>query len=81
MIVRVVYFAIYADLLQKRNEQIELFEQTSVQQLFERCTSELSEREELLNSTAFAVNEEYVEPSVMLNDGDEVVFIPPVSGG
>lgn len=81
MIVRVVYFAIYADLLQKRNEQIELFEQISVQQLFERCTSELSEREELLKSTAFAVNEEYVEPSVMLNDGDEVVFIPPVSGG
>ena len=33
------------------------------------------------NSIMNAVNQEYVEPSTVLKDGDEVAFIPPVSGG
>jgi molybdopterin converting factor subunit 1 len=30
---------------------------------------------------ALAVNREYVTPDTELHDGDEVAFIPPVSGG
>ena len=81
MIVRVVYFAIYADLLNKRSEEIELNEPTSISSLFEHCTVGLEDQDLLLKSTVFAVNEEYVDSSRVLNDGDEVVFIPPVSGG
>lgn len=29
----------------------------------------------------YAVNQNYVKPESRLNDQDEVVFIPPVSGG
>jgi molybdopterin converting factor subunit 1 len=29
----------------------------------------------------YAVNQNYVKPESKLNDQDEVVFIPPVSGG
>jgi molybdopterin converting factor subunit 1 len=29
----------------------------------------------------YAVNQDYVKPDRILNNGDEVVFIPPVSGG
>jgi molybdopterin converting factor subunit 1 len=29
----------------------------------------------------YAVNQEYVTPDYVLKDRDEVVFIPPVSGG
>ena len=29
----------------------------------------------------YAVNQNYVNPDSKLTDGDEVVFIPPVSGG
>ena len=28
-----------------------------------------------------AVNQRYVDPAVMLRDGDEVAFFPPVTGG
>ena len=32
-------------------------------------------------SVSCAVNEEYSRPSHRLEDGDEVAFLPPVSGG
>lgn len=31
--------------------------------------------------TRFAVNWEYVSPETVIRDGDELAFIPPVSGG
>ena len=34
-----------------------------------------------LSKLSFAVGEEYREDSFSLSDGDEVVIIPPVSGG
>ncbi len=36
---------------------------------------------EFLSRTAFAVNREYVKPDHVLNDGDELALLPPVSGG
>lgn len=33
------------------------------------------------NAMRLAVNEEYVQEVVILQDGDEVALIPPVSGG
>jgi len=35
----------------------------------------------LLGRVAFAVNREYVKPETILQDGDELALIPPVSGG
>ena len=32
-------------------------------------------------SVSCAVNEEYARPSRSLEDGDEIAFLPPVSGG
>ena len=37
--------------------------------------------EPLVSKIAFAVNEEYVAIKTELHDGDELAFIPPVSGG
>lgn len=33
------------------------------------------------DSVLIAVNSEYVSPETPIHDGDEVAFIPPVSGG
>ena len=32
-------------------------------------------------SISVAVNEEYAKPTTALRDGDEIAFLPPVSGG
>ena len=32
-------------------------------------------------SISMAVNEEYAKPATALRDGDEIAFLPPVSGG
>jgi sulfur-carrier protein len=31
--------------------------------------------------TRFGINLEFVEPETIVKDGDEIVLIPPVSGG
>jgi molybdopterin converting factor small subunit len=37
--------------------------------------------EKLLKASAVAVNQEYVQSAQVLEDGDEVAILPPVSGG
>ena len=37
--------------------------------------------ERWVSVTRFAVNQSFVDPSHILQPGDELVFIPPVSGG
>ncbi len=37
--------------------------------------------EKLLAASAVAVNQEYALPAQVLQDGDEVAILPPVSGG
>ena len=81
MQVKIEYFAIYQDLLGLSEETVELEEGSTVQDLFELKTKDLKDRAELMKSTVFALNSDYADSSTVLSDGDEVVFIPPVSGG
>ncbi len=53
----------------------------TVAALVEELRGERLLPEALLASCAFAVNQEYVQPSRVLADGDEVAILPPVSGG
>jgi molybdopterin synthase sulfur carrier subunit len=50
----------------------------------EVCDRLIQENPELLkwrHFTRFGINLRFVEPETLLEDGDEVVLIPPVSGG
>jgi molybdopterin converting factor small subunit len=49
--------------------------------LWERVTAERPDLRELRTATRFAVNGEYATPEAALRDGDEVAFLPPMSGG
>lgn len=54
---------------------------TPVAAVLERLISEHPELKQWQDLTRFGINLEFVEPDTLLQDGDEVVLIPPVSGG
>ncbi len=47
----------------------------------DRLIAEHPELEPWRSTTRFGVNLQFVEPDTVLQTGDEVVLIPPVSGG
>lgn len=54
---------------------------TTVQQVCDQLIAEHPELEQWRNLTRFGVNLQFVEAETVLQSGDEVVLIPPVSGG
>ncbi|MDK3156575.1 MoaD/ThiS family protein [Kamptonema cortianum] len=55
--------------------------ETSVSAVLEDLIAEHPELEKWREVTRFGINLQFVEPDTLLQNGDEVVLIPPVSGG
>ncbi len=55
--------------------------QTPAIAILNRCLTEHPELEQWRTLTRIGVNLQFVEPDTVLQDGDEVVLVPPVSGG
>ncbi len=54
---------------------------SSVLDVFNQLLSEYPQLEKWRSLTRFGLNLEFVEADTILQDGDEIVLIPPVSGG
>jgi len=54
---------------------------TPVAAVRDRLLAEHPELEQWRRVTRFGINWQFVEPETVLQPGDEVVLIPPVSGG
>ena len=54
---------------------------TAIAAVLEQILKEKPELEQWRTVTSFACNCQFVEGDQLLKDGDEVVLIPPVSGG
>lgn len=50
-------------------------------EILNRCVAEHPQLEQWRDLTRFGVNLNFVTANTVLHDGDEVVLIPPVSGG
>jgi molybdopterin converting factor subunit 1 len=81
MKIRIRLFAAVRDIVGRREELLELPEGTTVSDLLHRFAVDHPRLQSLTPSLLLAVNREYVEATRVLRDGDEVAFIPPVSGG
>ncbi len=79
--VRVKLFAVYQEAYGVPELTLELPEGTSVEALCDRLMTEHPELEQWREVTRFGVNLQFSEPETLLQTGDEVVLIPPVSGG
>ena len=80
MEIQITAFGIAKDILSANKLTYQVNEGLSVHDLKARLLDEYEDFSKL-SSLRFAVNEEYVEDSFILREGDDVILIPPVSGG
>jgi len=81
MRVRVLFFGRLKDIVGKSEEDAELSEGARVEDLFERYGRNFPELAQFRSSVVASVNQEFSEWRAQLATGDEVAFLPPVSGG
>jgi molybdopterin converting factor subunit 1 len=79
--VRVKLFAVIRDLAGKDEEVLTLSPGSNVSAVVESFIGRYPEIGAWKHHVRVAVNQEYVSMEHQLNDDDEVVIIPPVSGG
>ncbi len=81
MKVNVKFFALYRELVGLRETQADLPQGSTALDLWQLYAASHPQLAPNLPHTKFAVNGQYTTPETVLKEGDEVVFIPPVSGG
>ncbi len=79
--VTVRFFAGHRDIVGRAEAQYALTEGTTLGQLWEQLIAEYPQLAGYTGRLLFAVNQQFAQPSTVLANGDEVAFIPPVSGG
>ncbi|RJE74365.1 MULTISPECIES: MoaD/ThiS family protein [Reichenbachiella] len=80
MEISVLAFGIARDIIKARSVVLEVTDGESVAGVVARLKQQYDGLEKL-PSVLLAVNEEYVEDSYVVSQGDELAIIPPVSGG
>lgn len=80
MNIEIIAFGIAKDILNGKSVKLELPQGETVAGVKQRLISDFPDFQSLA-SLQLAVNAEYVDDSYLLNENDEVVLIPPVSGG
>ena len=74
-------FSVYQDVYGQPEQMVECPIGTTVGTLYDRFIAQHPSLARWRSVTRFGVNLDFVPPETVLRDGDEVVFIPPVSGG
>jgi molybdopterin synthase sulfur carrier subunit len=80
MKVRLLAFGIAKDILGSRTMEFDLHTGDRIEDLHRALLMEYPGFAALA-ALSFAVNEEYATKTMILREGDEIVLLPPVSGG
>jgi MoaE-MoaD fusion protein len=81
MRVNVLFFGVTHDLTGCAQEEIELPEGQNLERLRRHYENRFPRLSSVGSALLLAVNQEIADGSTRLRDGDEVAFMPPVSGG
>jgi sulfur-carrier protein len=79
--ITVKLFAAYQEAYGKSELKFNFNHPLTVYELLEKVLTAKPELEQWRGVTRFGVNLQFVAGNTLLSNGDEVVFIPPVSGG
>src|ERR1035438_6792856 len=81
MHVRVLFFGMLKELVGRPADEADFPPGADLRSVFEHYADRYPRMRELAGSIVVARNHEFAEISTPLADGDEVAFLPPVSGG
>jgi molybdopterin synthase catalytic subunit len=81
MRVRVLFFGILKDLTGHTEDQIQLSSPARVSSVFDYYAERFPKIRAMSSSIVMARNQEFSPLTAPVSDGDEVAFLPPVSGG
>lgn len=76
-----LFFGVLRDIAGLREESVEVPEGSCLATVFEHCASRYPALRSMSGSLVLALNQKFSEPSALVSEGDEVAFLPPVSGG
>jgi molybdopterin converting factor subunit 1 len=79
--IQVMLFATLAELAGERSVQLEMPSGTTVRQVWDLLQSRYPRLAGHSSRLLRSVNGSFANPDTPVNDGDEVAFFPPVSGG
>lgn len=77
MTVHVKYFASLSEAIGRSKDLVSITSTTTVEEIWKNATHDMTRPPLLL----VAINQEYATFSDKVDDGDEVAFFPPVTGG
>jgi len=78
---RVLFFGILKELVGRPSEEAEVPAGTTIGGVLEGYAARFPRLREMAGSIAAARNRQFADFSAAVEDGDEVAFLPPVSGG
>ena len=81
MLVKVLYFGKLKELSGSAEESVELRNGARIEDLFAVCAEARPEMRKFRRSLVAARNQEFAGWDTALQAGDEIGFLPPVSGG
>jgi len=77
MTIQVNFFASLRELTGQSSIQLDDCANLRLDQIWQRCVSSHT----MPANTLCAINMEYAKPQDKVNEGDEIAFFPPVTGG
>ena len=79
--VKVLFFGRLKDVVGQSEESLDLNHASTIEQLFARYSHRIPELAKYRSSVVASRNQEFAAWDTPLHSGDEVAFLPPVSGG
>lgn len=79
--IQIKLFAIYQEVIGQQELELQVPVGMTVGQVLEQLIQQYPSLERWRSQTRFGVNQEFVGEETRLQAEDEVVFVPPVSGG
>jgi molybdopterin synthase catalytic subunit len=79
--VKVLFFGMLKDIVGRSEDHIEVADGARVESVFTRYARDFPRLTDLEPSIVLACNHEFCDRSAAVREGDEIAFLPPVSGG